>query len=185
METISCSFFRSNLWISWAVLIAFIGCDNHFSATVYFCQIGGQFSRLLYKGVYYSAISINFITKLLNCDGSYPWHRIKPDSNLLNLENHISFWKAWVMVNNGKEIQLMSPIALHYSKCLAVRPKEPLTNGSCFSKEQRTYHEQPHSSPVEILNVFKILLRKQYLPWSKWLYELQREKSCYLDFVNF
>lgn len=185
METISCSFLQSNLWISWAVLTAFIGCDNHFSVTVYFCQIGGQFSRLLYKGVYYSAISINFITKLLNCDGSYPWHHIKPDSNLLNLENHISFWKAWVMVNNGKEIQLMSPTALHYSKCLAVRPKEPFTNGSCFSKEQRTHDEQPHSSPVEILNVFKILLLKQYLPWSKWLCELQREKSCYLDFVNF
>ena len=70
-------------------------------------------------------------------------------------------------VNKGKEIQLMSPTALHYSKCLAVRPKEPFTNGSCFSNGQRTYDEQPHSSPMEILNVFKILLLKQYLPWSK------------------
>lgn len=136
METISCSFFRSNLWISWAVLIAFIGCDNHFSATVYFCQIGGQFSRLLYKGVYYSAISINFITKLLNCDGSYPWHRIKPDSNLLNLENHISFWKAWVMVNNGKEIQLMSPTHCIIQSVWQSDPKSHLLTGHVFPKSK-------------------------------------------------
>ena len=71
------------------------------------------------------------------------------------------------MVNNRKGIRLVSPEALHYSKRLAVRPKEPFTKESCFSKEQRTYDEQPHSSPMEILNVFKILLLKQYLPWSK------------------
>lgn len=99
-------FSSSNPWISWAVLTALIGCDNHFSVTVYFCQIGGQFSRLLCKGTYYSAISINFITKLLNCDGSHPWHCIKPDSNLLNLENHISFWKAWVMLTKARRSNL-------------------------------------------------------------------------------
>lgn len=60
---------------------------------MYVCQIGGQFRRLLCKGVYYLAISINFITELLNCDGSHPWHRIKLYSDLLNLENRISLGK--------------------------------------------------------------------------------------------
>lgn len=81
------------------------------------------------------------------------------------------------MANNAKAIQLGSPAALHYSNCLEVRPKEPFTEGSGFSKEQRTCDEQPHSSPMAILDVFKILLLKQYLNWSKWLCEFQRKKA--------
>lgn len=43
-----------------------------------------------------------------------------------------------------------------------------------------TCEEQPHSSPMEILDVFKILLLKQYLNWTKWLCELRRRKAVCL-----
>lgn len=77
-------------------------------------------------------------------------------------------------------IRLGSPAALHYSKRLEVRPKEPFTEGSGSSKEQRTCEEQPQSSPMEILDVFKILLLKQYLNWTPWLCELRRRKAVCL-----
>lgn len=51
--------------------------------------------------------------------------------------------------------------------------KKIFTEESGLSREQRTYIEQLLSSPMEILNVFKILLLKQYLNPSKWLCELQ------------
>lgn len=123
---------QSNPWISWAVLTALIGCDNHFSVTVYFCQIGGQFSHLLCKGIYYSAISINFITKLLNCDGSHPWLCIKPDSNLLNLENHISFWKAWVMLTKARRSNLWVRQHCIIQSVWQSDPKSHLLTGHVF-----------------------------------------------------
>lgn len=142
-----------------------------------FCQLEGQFSHLLHKGVYYLAISINFITELLNCNGSHPWHRIKLYSNLSNLEKHVSLGepRSRLTTARGSGLGVQRHCII---QCLAIRPKEPFTEGSCFSNEQRTDDEQPHSSPMELLNVFKILLLKQYLPWSRWLYELQRGKKA-------
>lgn len=67
------------------------------------------------------------------------------------------------MAKKGKVIPRWNPVALHYSKCLEVRPKEPFTEELGFSKEQRTYDEGPHPSPMEILSVLKNLFLKQYL----------------------
>lgn len=163
-----------NLWSSFNSLI---GCDNHFSVTMYFCQIGRQFSCLLGKGVYYSAISINFITELLNCDRSHRWHRIKLDSHLLNSEDHVSFGRqgSWLTTARGSDLWVQKHCIIQSVWQSDLRSH--LLKSHVFLKEQRTYDEQPHSSPMEILNVFKILLLKQYLPWSKWLRELQRKKK--------
>lgn len=63
-KKISGPFILPNPWISWAVLQPH-GYDNHFSVVMYFCKTEGKFSHLFCKGIYYLAISMNFITNCL------------------------------------------------------------------------------------------------------------------------
>lgn len=53
-------------------------------------------------------------------------------------------------------------VALHYPKNLQIRPREATYTGVRLSKEQQGSREA-RLCPLEILNVFKILLMKQYL----------------------
>lgn len=69
--------------------------NNHPSVATHFCKIGGTFSCSLHNGIYYLAISMNFITKLLNCDRSQPWHHIQLCSNLFHLGKHMDRREPW------------------------------------------------------------------------------------------
>lgn len=69
------------------------------------------------------------------------------------------------MANKDKVIPCWNPVALHYSKCLEVRPKEPFTEGVRFFQRAKDIWWRAHPSPTEILNVLKTLFLKQYLNW--------------------